>query len=66
MDMYHNRQWVVMVRYKDEPGAGIAKQIITASSEIEALAMARGIYGNLLVPNAVVPAGSQTCLSSLG
>jgi len=54
--MNHNRQWVVMVRYKDEPGAGIAKQIVTASSEIEALAMARGIYGNLLVPNAVLPA----------
>lgn len=51
--MNHTRQWVVTVRYEDEPSACIAKQIITASSEIEALAVARAIFGNLLVPNAV-------------
>jgi hypothetical protein len=48
-----NRQWMVLVRYKDEPGAGIARQYVTASSAIEALAIAKAIYGNLLVPNAV-------------
>ena len=47
------RQWIVLVRYKDEPGAYVSRQYVTASSAIEALAMAKAIYGNLLVPNAV-------------
>lgn len=54
--MTQSRQWMVMVRYKDEPGAGIAQQCISATSAIEALAIGRAMYGNLLVPNAVFPA----------
>lgn len=54
--MTQSRQWMVMVRYKDEPGAGVAQQYITATSAIEALAMGRAMYGNLLVPNAVFAA----------
>jgi hypothetical protein len=54
--MAQSRQWMVMVRYKDEPGAGVAQQFITANSAIEALAMGKAIYGNLLVPNAVFAA----------
>jgi len=54
--MTQSRQWMVMVRYKDEPGSGVAQQYITANSAIEALAMGGAMYGNLLVPNAVFPA----------
>ncbi len=54
--MNHMRQWMVFVRYKDEPGAGVARQYITATSPIEALAMAKAMYGNLLVANGVFPA----------
>jgi hypothetical protein len=51
--MNHNRQWMVLVRYKDEPGAFVSRQYVTAQNPIEALAMAKAVYGNLLVPNAV-------------
>jgi len=54
--MTQSRQWMVMVRYKDEPGAGVAQQYVTATSAIEALAVGRAMYGNLLVPNAVFSA----------
>jgi hypothetical protein len=47
---------MVLVRYKDEPGAGISQQYVTATSAIETLAMAKAVYGNLLVVNAVFPA----------
>lgn len=50
-----------MVRYKDEPGACVAQQCITATSAIEALAVGRAMYGNLLFPNAVFSAGSCFC-----
>jgi hypothetical protein len=51
--MNHNRQWMVLVRFKDEPGAFVGRQYVTATNAIEALAMANALYGNLLVPNAV-------------
>lgn len=39
------RQWWVLVRYKDEPVAYASRQYVTASSAIEALAMAKAVYG---------------------
>jgi hypothetical protein len=38
--MTQARQWWVLVRYKDEPGAGFGKQYVTATNAYEAIQMA--------------------------
>ena len=43
--MTQARQWWVLVRYKDEPGAGFGKQYITATNAYEAIQMAKALYG---------------------
>jgi len=43
------RQYWVLVRYKDEAGAGFCKQYVTATNPIEALQMAKALYGKLLM-----------------
>ena len=35
--MTQARQWWVLVRYKDEPGAGFGKQYVTATNAYEAI-----------------------------
>lgn len=43
------RNFWVLVKYKDEPGAGFGKQYITASNPYEAIQMAKAMYGRLLI-----------------
>lgn len=43
------RQWFVLVRYKDEAGAGFGRQYVTAANSYEAIQMARALYGKLLI-----------------
>lgn len=47
--MTQARQWWVLVRYKDEPGAGFGKQYVTATNAYEAIQMAKALYGKLLI-----------------
>jgi hypothetical protein len=49
------RQYWVLVRYKDEPGAGFGKQYVTASNAYEAIQMAKALYGKLLISEGVFP-----------
>ena len=41
--MTQARQWWVLVRYKDEPGAGFGKQYVTATNAYEAIQMANDL-----------------------
>lgn len=50
------RQWWVLVRYKDEPGAGFGKQYVTATNAYEAIQMAKALYGKLLISEGAAPA----------
>ena len=43
-----NSYWV-MVKYKDEPGAGFSRAYINADNPFQAIAMARSMYGRLLI-----------------
>ena len=47
--MSQTRQYWVLVKYKDEPGAGFGKQYINASNPYEATQMAKALYGRLLI-----------------
>jgi hypothetical protein len=42
-------QYWVMVKYKDEPGAGFGRVIINADNPVQAISMARSMYGRLLM-----------------
>jgi hypothetical protein len=52
--MQSNQYWV-LVKFKDEPGAGFARQYVTASNQHEATQMARAIYGRLLLTEYATP-----------
>ena len=54
--MTQARQWWVLVRYKDEPGAGFGKQYVTATNAYEAIQMAKALYGKLLISEGAAPA----------
>lgn len=43
-----NSYWV-MVKHKDEPGAGFSRVYINADNPHAAIAMARSMYGRLLI-----------------
>lgn len=47
--MSQSRQYWVLVKYKDEPGAGFGKQYVTATNPYEAIQMAKALYGRLLL-----------------
>jgi hypothetical protein len=47
--MTQARQWWVLVRYKDEPGAGFGRQYVTTTNAYEAIQMAKALYGKLLM-----------------
>lgn len=47
--MTQAKQWWVLVRYKDEPGAGFGKQYINANNAYEAIQMAKALYGRLII-----------------
>lgn len=49
-----NQYWV-LVKYKDEPGAGFGRMIVTASNPFQAIEMARALYGRLLISEAATP-----------
>jgi hypothetical protein len=50
------RQWWVLVRYKDEAGAGFGRQYVTAGNANEAIQMAKALYGKLLISESAAPA----------
>lgn len=39
----------MLVRYKDEPGAGFGKHYVTATNAYEAIQMAKALYGKVLI-----------------
>ena len=43
-----NKYWV-MVKYKDEPGAGFGRVVIQADNPFQAIQMAKAQYGRLLI-----------------
>ena len=50
-----NSYWV-MVKYKDEPGAGFSRAYINADNPFQAIAMARSMYCRLLMSESANPA----------
>jgi hypothetical protein len=52
--MTQARQWWVLVRYKDEAGAGFGKQYVTATNACEAIQMAKALYGRLLISEGAI------------
>ena len=45
-----------LMLYSDEPGAGFAKQYVTATNAYEAIQMAKALYGKLLISAGASPA----------
>jgi hypothetical protein len=43
-----NQFWV-LVKYKDEPGAGFGRTIVNADNPFQAIQMAKSLYGRLLI-----------------
>ena len=43
------KQFWVLVKYKDEPGAGYGRMYVTANDPFQAIQMARAMYGRLLI-----------------
>lgn len=52
------RQWLVLVRYKDELGADLGKQYVTATSAYEAIQMNKALYRELLISDAKIFVGT--------
>ena len=46
------QQFWVLVKTKDEPGAGFYRAYVTASNVYEATQMAKALYGRLLISEA--------------
>ena len=46
--MTQARQWWVLVRYKDEAGAGFGRLYVTATNAYEAIQMAKAPFDNSL------------------
>lgn len=51
-----SRQYFVLVKYKDEAGAGYGRQYINASNPYEAIQFAKALYGRLLISESAFPA----------
>lgn len=49
-----NQYWV-LVKYKDEPGSGFGRMTVTADNPYQAIQMARGMYGRLLISESANP-----------
>ena len=47
--MTQAKHWWVLVRYKNEAGAGFGRQYVTATNAYEAIQMAKALYGRLLI-----------------
>ena len=50
-----NSYWV-MVKYKDEPGAGFGRVYLNAENPFQAIQMAKSMYGRLLISESANPA----------
>jgi len=50
-----NSYWV-MVKWKDEPGAGFSRAYLNADNPFQAIQMARSMYGRLLISESANPA----------
>lgn len=48
-------QWYVLVRTKDEPGAGVYQAYINADNSYNAIQQAKAMYGRLLLSEAAMP-----------
>ena len=42
-------QYWVLVKYKNEPGAGFGRVVINADNQYQAIQMAKAQYGSLLI-----------------
>jgi hypothetical protein len=51
-----NNSYWVMVKWKDEPGAGYSRVYINASNPFQAIQMAKSMYGRLLMSESANPA----------
>jgi hypothetical protein len=49
-----NQYWV-MVKYKDEPGAGFGRMYVNADNPFQAIQMAKSMYGRLLMSESANP-----------
>lgn len=49
-----NQYWV-LVKYKDEPGAGFYRAIVNAENTYQATQMAKALYGRLLISESANP-----------
>jgi hypothetical protein len=47
--------YYVMVKYKDEPGAGFGRVMIRADNPYQAVQMAKAQYGRLLMSECAIP-----------
>ena len=52
-------QWYVLVRTKDEPGAGVYRAYINADNSYNAIQQAKAMYGRLLLSEAAMPVGED-------
>jgi len=49
------KQFYVLVRTKDEPGAGVYQAYINADNSYNAIQQAKALYGKLLLSESAVP-----------
>jgi hypothetical protein len=49
------KQFFVMVRTKDEPGAGVYQAIVHADNVYNATQQAKAMFGNLLLSESAIP-----------
>jgi hypothetical protein len=50
-----NQYWV-LVKWKDEPGAGFGRVYLNADNPYQAIQMAKAQYGRLLMSEGAIPA----------
>lgn len=48
-------QWYVLVRTKDEPGAGVYQAYLNSDNSYNAIQQAKAMYGRLLLSEAAMP-----------
>lgn len=54
LELQMNQYWV-MVKYKDEPGAGFGRVVLNADNPFQAIQMAKAMYGRLLISESANP-----------
>jgi hypothetical protein len=53
--MMQASQWWVLVSYKDQPGSRFRSQYVAANNAYEAVQLAKGLYGKLVVSYSATP-----------